>query len=95
MFWAAKLNLLWLLGTAAGLIVLGVGPATVAAYTLARRRALGESFPACPAFVAAYRRELVRGAAFFSALGVSVFLVAELGSAARGRPPSRPWRQSS
>jgi uncharacterized membrane protein YesL len=74
-FWAAKLNLLWLLGTVAGLVVLGAGPATVAAYTLARRRALGESFQALPAFVAAYRRELPRGTALlFSALGVSVFL---------------------
>jgi len=84
-FWAARLNLLWLLGTAAGLIVLGIGPATVAAYTLARRHALGESFQAFPAFVAAYRRELVRGTALlFSALGVSVFLVAD--SAVLPRP---------
>lgn len=59
--WAAKLNLLWILFTLAGGVVLGVGPATVAAYTLARRRAMGESFRSWPAFVSAYRREFVRG----------------------------------
>ena len=75
--WAAKLNLLWLGGTVAGLIVLGIGPATLAACTLARRRTLGESFQALPAFAAAYRRELLRGTALlFSGLGVSVFLAA-------------------
>jgi uncharacterized membrane protein YesL len=59
--WAAKLNLLWALFTLAGGVVLGIGPATVAAYTLARRRALGESFQSWPAFTSAYRREFVRG----------------------------------
>lgn len=74
--WAAKLNLLWALGTLAGFVILGVGPATVAAYTLARRRVLGESFQALPAFVAAYRREFVRGSGLLlPVLGVSVFLV--------------------
>lgn len=74
--WAAKLNLLWALGTLAGGVILGVGPATVAAYTLARRRVLGDDFPATSAFIAAYRREFLRGTALFlPALGVSVFLV--------------------
>jgi uncharacterized membrane protein YesL len=59
--WAAKLNLLWILFTLTGGVVLGVGPATVAAYTLARRRAMGESFRSWPAFVSAYRREFVHG----------------------------------
>jgi uncharacterized membrane protein YesL len=59
--WAATLNLLWLLGTLAGGVLFGVGPATVAAYTLARRRVLGESFQSVPAFVSVYRREFVRG----------------------------------
>lgn len=74
--WAAKLNLLWWLFTLLGLGVLGVGPATLAAYTLARRHARGESFPAFPAFLAAYRREFVRGTALLlAALGVSAFLL--------------------
>jgi uncharacterized membrane protein YesL len=74
--WAAKLNLLWLLFTIAGGVVLGVGPATVAAYTLARRHAQNESFQAFPAFVAAYRREFVRGTLLLlPVIGVSVFLV--------------------
>jgi uncharacterized membrane protein YesL len=74
--WAAKLNALWALFTLAGAVLLGLGPATVAAYTLARRHALGESFPAFSAFLAAYRREFVRGTAvLLPVFGVSVFLV--------------------
>jgi uncharacterized membrane protein YesL len=74
--WAAKLNLLWLLGTLAGGVLLGVGPATLAAYTLARRHALGASFPALPAFLAAYRRDFFRGTGLlWAVLGVSVFLI--------------------
>jgi uncharacterized membrane protein YesL len=74
--WAAKLNLLWALFTLAGGVVLGVGPATVAAYTLARRRALGESFQSWPAFVAAYRREFVRGSILVLPLvGMAVLLL--------------------
>jgi uncharacterized membrane protein YesL len=60
-FWAVKLNLLWIMFTLAGGVILGIGPATVAAYALARRRSDGESFHAWPAFVTAYRREFVRG----------------------------------
>lgn len=59
--WAARLNLLWLTFTLAGGVVLGLGPATVAAYTLARRHARGESFQAWSEFWAVYRREFVRG----------------------------------
>ena len=73
--WAVRLNLLWLLFTLAGLVVLGVGPATMAAYTLARRHAQAESFAAFPAFLVAYRREFVRGTTLLlPVLGVSVFL---------------------
>ncbi|GAA4671968.1 YesL family protein [Phytohabitans rumicis] len=86
--WAAKLNLLWGLFTLAGGVILGVGPATVAAYTLARRRALGESFHSWPAFAAAYRREFGRGTLLVLPLvGVAALLVtnyfyfASLGSA--------------
>lgn len=59
--WTMRLNLLWMVFTAAGGVVLGVGPATVAAYTLARRHAHGESFHAWPAFWTEYRREFGRG----------------------------------
>jgi uncharacterized membrane protein YesL len=59
-------------------VVLGVGPATVAAYTLARRHARGESFQALPAFVSVFRRQFLRGTALlFPVLGVSVFLVGD------------------
>lgn len=40
--WAACMNALWLLGTAAGAVVWGIGPATVAVATLTRRRLRGE-----------------------------------------------------
>ncbi len=74
--WAAKLNLLWLVFTLAGGVVLGLGPATVAAYTLARRRALGESFQSWPAFFGAYRREFGRGSLLVLPLaGMTVLLV--------------------
>jgi uncharacterized membrane protein YesL len=52
---AARLTLLWLAGTLAGGVLLGIGPATLAAYTVARD---GRS-----SFLAAYRREFVRGTA--------------------------------
>jgi uncharacterized membrane protein YesL len=87
--WAAKLNLLWLLFTLAGGVILGLGPATVAAYTLARRRALGESFQSWSAFVTAYRREFGRGSLLVLPLAlmtmllvVNYFYFASLGSAA-------------
>jgi len=71
--WAAGLNLLWLAGTLTGGVLLGVGPATLAAGTLARRHAGGEKFRATSAFAAAYRREFVRG---------SVLVLPLLGAAA-------------
>lgn len=57
-FWAVKLTLLWTIGTLAGGVVLGIGPATLAAYTVARRHAAGETGAS---FVRAYRAERWRG----------------------------------
>jgi uncharacterized membrane protein YesL len=90
-FQAARLSLLWVLGTLAGGVVLGLGPATVAAYTLARRHALGESFRAGPAFAAAYRREFGRGSLLVLPLaGVALLLVTNYFSfAALGRTGPR------
>jgi uncharacterized membrane protein YesL len=59
--WAMKLNALWIGFTLLGGVALGIGPATLAAYSLARRRSFGESFHALPAFRAAFRREFRRG----------------------------------
>jgi uncharacterized membrane protein YesL len=59
--WTIKLNALWILFTLAGGIALGVGPATLAAYSLARRRSSDESFHAFPAFRTAFRQEFRRG----------------------------------
>ncbi|GAA2862309.1 YesL family protein [Nonomuraea rubra] len=58
--WAARLNLIWLVFTLAGGVILGLGPATVAAYTLARRHARNETFHAWKEFWTVYRREFVR-----------------------------------
>ncbi len=75
-FWAVQLNLLWLLFTLAGGVLLGLGPATLAAYALARRRARGESFQIWRAFPAAYRREFVRGSLLVLPLaGAAVLLL--------------------
>lgn len=59
--WAIKLNALWILCTLLGGVALGIGPATLAAYSLARRRSSDESFHALPAFRTAVRREFRRG----------------------------------
>ncbi|TDO52862.1 putative membrane protein YesL [Kribbella sp. VKM Ac-2571] len=59
--WVIKLNALWILFTLLGGIALGIGPATLAAYSLARRRSSDESFHAFPAFRTAFRQEFRRG----------------------------------
>ncbi|MET7461857.1 DUF624 domain-containing protein [Nonomuraea sp. NPDC005501] len=76
--WAVRLNLLWIAFTLAGGVVLGLGPATVAAYTLARRHARGESFQAIPEFWSVYRREFVRGSLLV--LPVAVLAVLMVGN---------------
>jgi len=58
--WMAQLNLLWIVCTLAGGVVFGLGPATIAAYTLARRHVQGESIHATVEFWRVYRREFVR-----------------------------------
>ncbi len=59
--WAVRLNCLWLGFTLLGGVALGIGPATLAAYSLARRRSFGESFHIFPAFQKAFRHEFRRG----------------------------------
>lgn len=58
--WLAVLNLLWIGFTLLGGVVLGAGPATVAAHALARRRLRGESFGAVRAFWGVWRAEFAR-----------------------------------
>ncbi|SEH00668.1 Uncharacterized membrane protein YesL [Nonomuraea solani] len=60
LIWVVQLNLMWLVFTLAGGVILGLGPATVAAYTLARRHARNETFQAWSEFWTVYRREFVR-----------------------------------
>lgn len=78
LLWAARLNLLWIAFTLLGGVVLGIGPATVAAYDLARRHAMGKSFRALPEFAAVYRREFARGSLLVLPLvAVGVVLAAD------------------
>jgi uncharacterized membrane protein YesL len=75
-FRAAELTLLWTVFTLAGGVLAGIGPATLAAYTVARRHASGEAFRVWPAFLAAYRREFGRGSVLVLPLtGAAVLLV--------------------
>lgn len=55
--WAACMNALWLLGTAAGAVVWGAGPATTAVTTLTRRRLRGEHVRVASEFGRTWRRE--------------------------------------
>lgn len=61
--WVARLNLLWLAAVLCGAGVLGLGPATLAAHEVVRRRAAGDDGPLLPAFVAALRGGWRRGLA--------------------------------
>ncbi|MFG1912265.1 YesL family protein [Kribbella sp. NPDC048928] len=73
--WTIKLNALWILFTLAGGIALGIGPATLAAYSLTRRRSSGESFHALPAFRTAFRQEFRRGTLLVLPLAVAAVLL--------------------
>ncbi|WP_049568027.1 YesL family protein [Nonomuraea sp. SBT364] len=76
--WMAQLNLLWIVFTLAGGVVFGIGPATLAAYALARRHAQGESIQAWAEFRDAYRREFARGSLLV--LPVAVLAVVLVGN---------------
>ena len=58
--WCAWLNALWLVFTLLGGVVFGIGPATVAACVVARRRMRGESIQFGD-FATEWRREFLRG----------------------------------
>lgn len=58
--WCCTLNALWLAFTVLGGVVLGIGPATVTACILVRRRMRGDRVRPRD-FAATWRRELVRG----------------------------------
>ncbi|MFC7404330.1 YesL family protein [Georgenia alba] len=60
---AMLLNLLWLLGTLAGAVLLGFAPATLAAHHVARQYARGTDGYVLREYVATYRREFWRAQA--------------------------------
>lgn len=58
--WTLVMNVLWVVFTLAGGIVLGAAPAAVAATALTRRRLRGEKFAVVRSFASAWRTDFVR-----------------------------------
>lgn len=80
--WCCALNAWWLGFTVLGGIVFGVGPATVAACVVSRRRTRGEAIHLRD-FAAVWRRELVRGSVVvLPVLAAAGMLAANYASAA-------------
>lgn len=73
--WCCGLNALWIVFTLAGGVVLGIGPATVAACVLSRRRMRGESVHLRD-FAATWRREMFRGGLVVLPVPVAIALLA-------------------
>lgn len=57
--WALRLNLLWIVFTLAGGVLLGAAPAAVASAHVTRRRLRGELFPVWGEFARTWRQEFV------------------------------------
>lgn len=76
----AILNLLWIGGTLLGGVVLGIGPSTVAMYTVSRKAVMGvEEIPLVRTFWHAYRKEFIRAnALFFSLVGFGLLWYIDL-----------------
>ncbi|WP_211588995.1 YesL family protein [Allorhizocola rhizosphaerae] len=72
--WCCALNAMWIAFTLLGGVVLGVGPATVAACVLSRRRINGESIHLRD-FVATWRREFLRGTAVVLPVAIVVVVL--------------------
>ncbi|GAA4427748.1 hypothetical protein GCM10023169_28060 [Georgenia halophila] len=60
LFRAVLVNVLWIVGTLAGVVVLGIAPATMAAHHLARQYARGTDDHAVRTFARCYRQEFWR-----------------------------------
>lgn len=73
--WMAYLNLLWIVFTLLGGVIFGLGPATVAAHALARRRERGELFPALREFWLVFRKEFVRGSLLVLPVALAAFVL--------------------
>lgn len=57
---AVELSLLWMVFSAVGLVIVGVGPATAAAHSVARKNVLRTDVPVFRTFISTFRREFVR-----------------------------------
>jgi uncharacterized membrane protein YesL len=72
--WSCALNALWIAFTLLGGVVLGIGPATVTACILTRRRMRGESVHLRD-FAAVWRAELLRGTAVILPVAAAMVLL--------------------
>ena len=77
--WIAKTNLGWIVGTLAGGVLLGVAPATVAAYDACRKSLRGDDRPFAALFLRAYRAEFWRAnALLLPTIAVSVLVAGSM-----------------
>jgi uncharacterized membrane protein YesL len=72
LLWIACLNVLWIVFTVLGGVVLGVGPSTVAAHVLVRDKVRGNAVPLIRRFACEYFKNFAKG----NALGLPVLVVA-------------------
>ena len=85
--WCAALNAQWIAFTLLGGVVLGIGPATVSASILVRRRTRGET-TSPRGFWRTYRREFARGNAVMLPVVAVVTLLAVQVAAGGGAVPA-------
>lgn len=70
-FFLAYVNFLWLVFTVAGLVILGLFPATIAMLSVIRKRIMGKEVATFSFFWSIYKKEFVRG----NILGYIVLIV--------------------
>ncbi|BCW37538.1 hypothetical protein StoSoilA2_35940 [Arthrobacter sp. StoSoilA2] len=71
LLWIACLNILWIIFTVLGGVVLGCGPSTVAAHILVREKVRGDAAPLVRRFAREYFKNFGKG----NALGLPVLMV--------------------
>ena len=72
LLWIACLNMLWIVFTLLGGVVLGIGPSTAAAHILVREKVQGSATPLMRRYAKEYFKNFAKG----NALGVPVLVVA-------------------
>ncbi|UOQ86948.1 YesL family protein [Gracilibacillus salinarum] len=67
----AIVNILWLLFTAIGAVIFGIGPATSAMFTVVRKWLQGEEIPIFKTFSLAYKRDFIKANSLFLLLAIA------------------------